>query len=678
MEPEQVDVSPRSLRTLMMILILVLFLGAGLSSFIFLQSKRASEDSKTTQVATKVLNGWKLYHNDVLGLEFMYPESWGDPYTDPDYITSLDKMVAERNSGRDSIYGHFIEVRFKNIPYIVYITLFDDVVPGDSRKLNSQIINWGYYEDNIATLRQTGNICDYHISYNHNGWMDVVSEIYNNCNNGIKKSLIERRSDWNQTSLKDVGIDYSYFLNYYAYVKAGNTFFPNVLIKYHAKGLGEIKKTPINYMQFLDEFNKSTTSTQLYNGNDSDFLVFVESFKKVKTSEFTKSKVKILLSDTSVIKIVKNYYNMLASENYREAFSNLINPTKTESEFIVYEKNIHDQIIKEINQIDSNTVEVFSDVQLQNTQPQSYREVYKVTNNKIEPILKDVISGKVSTFNNMRTYAANRESQSIVVLQNNGEEKIIDSHKNEEAPDFYSRFFSPFFSPKGRYLIYYIQYYEGGRTNVYDLFTNKLLNVNLANGNFNYNESLYFSCEFNEAFGPTEARIYSVPDFKIKEDLITVHPGLNNYWNYKCWNDEKNNIETFEFSNMMKPNNPDARVIYRFDSMTGEPISNDDNGSAVFGVTTMLDFVSCINEKATLYSTFWSPHTQEQKKFFSSSVESLNYIECSTSNGMSQTQTCKAKNIMSYPTWEFADGSRVVGKMSIEQLGLKTSCEIPN
>ncbi len=89
-------------------------------------------------------------------------------------------------------------------------------------------------------------------------------------------------------------------------------------------------------------------------------------------------------------------------------------------------------------------------------------------------------------------------------------------------------------------------------------------------------------------------------------------------------------------------------------------------------------FATCLKNKgAVFYGTFWCTHCQSQKKLFGSSQKLLPYIECSSADGRSQLQTCKDKKIESYPTWEFADGSRLSGEIPLQQLADKTSCILP-
>jgi hypothetical protein len=90
------------------------------------------------------------------------------------------------------------------------------------------------------------------------------------------------------------------------------------------------------------------------------------------------------------------------------------------------------------------------------------------------------------------------------------------------------------------------------------------------------------------------------------------------------------------------------------------------------------DYAMCLKNKgAILYGTFWSPHTDEQKRRLGYSYKYLPYVECSTPDGMGQLKICKDKNIQTYPTWIFSDGSRLSGNFDTEQLGIKTSCELP-
>ena len=94
-------------------------------------------------------------------------------------------------------------------------------------------------------------------------------------------------------------------------------------------------------------------------------------------------------------------------------------------------------------------------------------------------------------------------------------------------------------------------------------------------------------------------------------------------------------------------------------------------------------FATCLKDKgSTFYGASWSSFSEDLKKSFGSSAKLLSYVECSNSNYI-QNQVCIDKNINTFPTWEFADGSRLSGigvsstSISLEKLAEKTSCILP-
>ena len=74
-----------------------------------------------------------------------------------------------------------------------------------------------------------------------------------------------------------------------------------------------------------------------------------------------------------------------------------------------------------------------------------------------------------------------------------------------------------------------------------------------------------------------------------------------------------------------------------------------------------------------MYGADWCPHCKEQKLLFGSSFSEVNYIECALEGG-GQREVCNFAGITSYPTWVFEDGTREVGKLSLEDLSLRSGC----
>ncbi len=89
------------------------------------------------------------------------------------------------------------------------------------------------------------------------------------------------------------------------------------------------------------------------------------------------------------------------------------------------------------------------------------------------------------------------------------------------------------------------------------------------------------------------------------------------------------------------------------------------------------EFAKCLSSKGVkMYGAFWCPHCQNQKKMFGNSWKYMTYVECSTPNGQDQTQQCKDSGIDGYPTWEFQNGKRISGELTLQQLASNSQCTI--
>lgn len=83
----------------------------------------------------------------------------------------------------------------------------------------------------------------------------------------------------------------------------------------------------------------------------------------------------------------------------------------------------------------------------------------------------------------------------------------------------------------------------------------------------------------------------------------------------------------------------------------------------------------CISDSgAKFYGAFWCPHCQATKAMFGKSAKKLPYIECSEPTGKGQLKVCTDAQVEGYPTWVFADGSRLTGERTFQELADKTNC----
>jgi thiol-disulfide isomerase/thioredoxin len=85
----------------------------------------------------------------------------------------------------------------------------------------------------------------------------------------------------------------------------------------------------------------------------------------------------------------------------------------------------------------------------------------------------------------------------------------------------------------------------------------------------------------------------------------------------------------------------------------------------------------CIKDSGTtFYGAFWCPHCQEQKRLFGKSASLLPYTECSTVDGKGQLPVCKDAKVETYPTWQFKDGTRKTGTLTLAELASTTGCAL--
>lgn len=90
------------------------------------------------------------------------------------------------------------------------------------------------------------------------------------------------------------------------------------------------------------------------------------------------------------------------------------------------------------------------------------------------------------------------------------------------------------------------------------------------------------------------------------------------------------------------------------------------------------NFADCLkNRKAIFYGLFDCGPCQDQKKLFTDGTERLPYVECKSQEDGTLLSACADKDITGYPTWVFADGSRLVGFQDLKVISQTTGCPLP-
>jgi len=87
-------------------------------------------------------------------------------------------------------------------------------------------------------------------------------------------------------------------------------------------------------------------------------------------------------------------------------------------------------------------------------------------------------------------------------------------------------------------------------------------------------------------------------------------------------------------------------------------------------------FAQCLSDKAAkVFIGEPCPECDAQKEMFGEAWENIKILGCSESHA--KGVICNFAGVRSFPTWEFADGSRIFGKLSFETLSQETGCPLP-
>ena len=87
-------------------------------------------------------------------------------------------------------------------------------------------------------------------------------------------------------------------------------------------------------------------------------------------------------------------------------------------------------------------------------------------------------------------------------------------------------------------------------------------------------------------------------------------------------------------------------------------------------------FAKCLTAKGVkMYGAYWCPHCQDQKASFGDSWKYVSYVECANDPD-GQSMACNNAGISQYPTWDFGNGSRKTGELSLQEISAISGCEM--
>jgi len=536
-------------------LLIVIILAIGLCGGVlgwqwseFKKEMKISEFKLPEKVKDETVD-WKIYKHDVIGIEFRYPAEWGEPYTEPTRCITKLSNVVDKYTG-DNLYNNSIFILFTDNDRLK-IHIFNDKYEGEKYP-NVYAYNYGYI-DNIPKLKITENICDYEIDFDHRpSWSNTLEEIYTECNNHVKTSLIKDLQffDWLNKTL------YVYSLKHFAFKKLKNDFFNNAIISYYVGGTGQIETS---YLVFDDFFKiaKPDMDKSAYEKQRNEFVNFINSIKVFVPPQPPLANFEIIEGEDYNITTIRKYYFLLTANRLSEAYE-----MRSDKDVISYEqfqdwyKNIHYAKPYDFKKMENNNYEFYIEYQDHNEPKKKFRVITTVNGDKLKPLsVVEILTEKVS-FGEYSAYAIRKNNKNYMILAKNEVETIIDEGNADVELGNVKFFNTPQFSPKGNYLIYTIIGWEWSNKIVYDIEKKeKVLEIAGAYGGFDFtpDEKFFYVCSGSDAFGYSDilGKVYTIPEFNLDYDLSENQKDFcfNSIdCNITCRYDEANESIVFELN----------------------------------------------------------------------------------------------------------------------------------
>jgi cyclophilin family peptidyl-prolyl cis-trans isomerase len=117
---------------------------------------------------------------------------------------------------------------------------------------------------------------------------------------------------------------------------------------------------------------------------------------------------------------------------------------------------------------------------------------------------------------------------------------------------------------------------------------------------------------------------------------------------------------------------------------TNQPAQYDSGAMSVSGLVgegedapNLVEFAKALQQGGVrFFGADWCPVCNEQKKLFEDGAQFLPFIEM-TNPDRTRNATAISENVTQYPTWEFANGTRVTGLQTLQQLSTLSGIAIP-
>jgi hypothetical protein len=550
------------MKKLLLLLILSVFL-IGCSNQISTNEVYESEEvvSETTK------EGWSMYKNDVLGIEFEYKDLWGEPvigpYTNLTKLSDVSKDFAESNN---NVYQHAVIISFVggldvNKPNFVF---FDDSYRGQDFP-NGQVSDIGYI-DNFPVVVNSEDICDYEFAYQEKQF--TTKQLYKNCVESKYAEIIY----YNEQVLTY----YNYDFSMYSFEKLNNGYYDNLLLDM------SIVRRQLQDDNLLDPVSLIPAAVASaeesgypievnYELEKIDFEYLLSSIRTYSTDGIIPVNPKLIRSSNKDHQLIYNYYYNMARGDLRTAFDLNEDEGTSFGQFSEWYKDVYNTVVQEITELKEGEYEFKVTLFEHNTLPSTYLVVKRVEDGLLQSVRSDLILDELEYSEDLFARVMKRSQSIQLLIYNDGLETLIDRFDDVSDERFEEGFFTRFslkeFSSDGRYLIIGMPGWESYSEKLYDIQNDLLIDdLKVYSASFTPDSKYIYDCSYGGMGATGGFQVISLIDGAEVLERINQGDLPEGIWGVECEYSKPSNSLFIEYFG--EGTVPFYKGTYDFDSKT--------------------------------------------------------------------------------------------------------------
>lgn len=478
------------------------------------------------EINEKIKNwDYKSYSNNEVWISFKYPIGWGDVtysyqkwqnywISEIENLTSIDKTEG---------INFVIWFTKSNIKFTFYNSnyLWTNY-PNSFYKID----NPNSYIDNFQEVSKNHNICVFKYDFsgytNNDPQPSTYDTLLNDCKDNIN-SIFYKHSQffWSE------GYLYTYHHKFLSYFKTNFNKFPYLIIEYSTANTPQLELSSLSF----DDFNKNYLKKD-FNDLKTEFNFLVNSVKVSQPSEIWDQEIEINTKDLN-IKRIQEYYLNISKWKLQEALDMRVNKVSLDK-FKEWYINTFKAFPYNFEEINNNEYKFHVEFQEHNKNPQKYEVIMEIQGNKLYTKSSKEINQEVIYNKNLKARVEGIEDLTTLILEQNWLKKtIVTLNWNMYLDNSKYKYWIVWdinFSKDGKYLIYYINWWEYYSLNIYQIASWKtIISENYADFYWftTNNKYLYIQVE-SEFSWDFYFKVFEIESWK---EVVNFYDKILSYYN---------------------------------------------------------------------------------------------------------------------------------------------------